>query len=308
MTDTTTNTLLRYALSSTSISSTLPLHLLPPDSRTPVTRFYRLSDKKLALGSQLLQRALLCETHQAINSNITLQSVKLWKDPESGRPGYILPEGTSEARIVDYNVSHHSGLVVLAALLPDSSGSPSSSGRRIGVDVVTTTLPPRASSAKDFLDSFTTPSAGIFTPYEITTINSQSTWPLRIRLFYIYWALKEAYVKATGTGLVTDLTKIEFRNVKVFHVEQPGVRRYTGARLYLNGVEQEGWYLEVEVFDLDEEEEEEEHGEGNMEKQVYIAIATQKEGLSGKDLKGEWKVVDMARDIERWDEARLRFR
>ncbi|KAF8426061.1 hypothetical protein EV426DRAFT_41936 [Tirmania nivea] len=290
-------TLLRYALLSSSIPSRLPLHLLPQSASGPITQFYRLSDKKLALGSQLLQRLLLCQTHQNLDPNITLQSVTLWKDPESGRPGYVLPKGTNEPRIIDYNVSHHSGLVVLAALLPPPNTSiiGSSKPRRIGVDVVATTLPQRSHSSQEFLDSFTSPSAGVFTPREIATINSQPTWPLRVRLFYMHWALKEAYVKATGTGLVTDLTQIEFRNVELFDLDRSMGKRYTGAKLYLGGVEQLEWYLEVEVFEGVIEGEEDEDGT------CYIAIATEREGLSDEDLRAEWNVVNMEKDIGKWD-------
>ncbi|KAF8446592.1 hypothetical protein BGX38DRAFT_1193427 [Terfezia claveryi] len=293
-------TLLRYALLSSSIPSRLPLQLLPRLARGPITQFYRLSDRKLALGSQLLQRLLLCETHKDLDPNITLQSVTLWKDPESGRPGYLLPECATEPRIIDYNVSHHSGLVVLAARLPPPStfipGSPKP--RRIGVDVVPTTLPQRAFSSEEFLDSYTSPSSGVFTPQEIADINSQPTWPLRVRMFYMHWALKEAYVKAIGTGLVTDLTQIEFRNLKLFDLDRSAGKRYTDAKLYLSGVEQPEWYLEVDVFEGVDEGEPDENGI------CYIAIATEREGLSDEDLRGKWKVVDMERDIGKWDATR----
>jgi len=242
---------------------------------------------------------LLCQTHQDLDPNITLQSVALWKDPESGRPGYVLPEGATEPRVIDYNVSHHSGLVALAALLPSqntsTSTSDSSKPRRIGVDVVATTLPQHSHSSEEFLDSFTSPSSGVFTPHEIAAINSQPTWPLRVRLFYMHWALKEAYVKAIGTGLVTDLTQVEFRNVKLFDLDRSAGKRDTGAKLYLGGVEHPEWYLEVDVFEGVDEGEPDENGI------CYIAIATERVGLSDEDLKGEWKVVDMEKDIGKWD-------
>ena len=238
---------------------------------------------------------LLCQAHQDLDPNITLQSVTLWKDPESGRPGYVPLEGTTEPRIIDYNVSHHSGLVVLAALLPAPNNPTASKPRRIGVDAVTTTPPQRSHSSQEFLDSFTSPSSGVFTPREIAAINAQPTLPLRVRLFYIHWALKESYVKATGTGLVTDLTQIEFRNVKLFDLEQSACKRYTEAKLYLGGVERPEWYLEVEVFEGVDEGDEGEDGA------CYVAIATEREGLSDEDLKGKWKLVKMEEDIGKWD-------
>lgn len=73
-------------------------------------------------------------------------------------------------------------------------------------------------------------------------------------------------MKAIGTGLVTDLTKIEFREVHVFDVADyesdgaggdgkknhnavqilaGGIKRYIGAQLHLNGVYRPEWYLEI---------------------------------------------------------------
>jgi len=127
-----------------------------------------------------------------------------------------------------------------------------------------------------------------------------------VRLFYMYWALKEAYVKATGTGLVTDLTRIEFRNVHLFDLDHPPATRYSDARLHLAGVEQPQWYLELEAFpaatgvvgDGDEAEtESKENGD------YYIAMATEKAYLTEADLAAPWKEVDVQNDIEVWDEA-----
>ena len=116
----------------------------------------------------------------------------------------------------------------------------------------------------------------------------------------MYWALKEAYVKAIGTGIATDLTQIEFRNVRLFDLDPSVGKRYTGAKLYLGGVEQPEWYLEVEVFEGVDDGEEDEDGT------CYVAIATEREGLSEEDLRGEWKVVDMERDIGKWDAERMK--
>ncbi|KAI5809146.1 hypothetical protein DFH27DRAFT_252541 [Peziza echinospora] len=301
--------IVRWILPTSSLPSRLPLDLLPPAAQTAATRFHQPADRRLAVGSQLLQRVLILQSLDRSTAP-SIESIELWKDAESGRPGYVPPKQTGasgEAAVLcDYNVSHHSQLVVLAGLyIPESAAAGSNIPTPlIGVDVVPTEIPSRQSRVdpSEFLESFTCESAQIFTPLEIKIIMAPPTWAKRVKMFYLHWSLKEAYVKAVGTGLVTDLTKIEFRNVKAFdhgdeQVNGKRVRkRNTDVTLYLDGVLQSNWYLEVEEYKTDDWGSEDSAVVG----EYYLAIAMKLLPRVDVDVNGNWEELDYERDILPW--------
>lgn len=75
-----------------------------------------------------------------------------------------------------------------------------------------------------------------------------------LRLFYTYWALKEAYIKMTGEALLASwLRELEFTDV-VAPVPTPGSAwssPYSGVRTWLYGKEVKDVRIEVVAFEQD---------------------------------------------------------
>lgn len=192
----------------------------------------------------------------------------LSRDPKSGRPYYeypASPAAVSSTRVHDFNTTHHNPrspgekeIVALAARL---------SPGRIGIDI-TPTLHERGDTRK-FVDTFK--DADVFTSAEWAKISSYDKYSDRARSLYLHWALKEAYVKAVGTGLVTDLTAVEWRGVELFDLEKE--KKWLGARVWVNGDERKDWWSEVSFWDGTKQ-----NGEG-----FYLALVTDREGLDLED-------------------------
>lgn len=114
----------------------------------------------------------------------------------------------------------------------------------------------------------------------------------RLRRFYTYWALKEAYIKMTGEALLAPwLRELEFLDVVApeppkDHDDGFG-EPYTGTRILLHGREVEDVRMEVVAL-----------GEGYL-----FATAARGEGVGRKDgqgdvdLWGDFREVDIERDV-----------
>jgi phosphopantetheinyl transferase len=127
-------------------------------------------------------------------------------------------------RSIGFNIAHHGELVCL--LVADAAGASAtpaaddSSVVDVGVDIVSMTLPTRTSTASlaeqqaKFFESF---ESDVFTDAEWQTIrHCSSSTPAAfsqrsIDLFFIHWALKEAYVKLLGRGIGFGLCRIDFQ-------------------------------------------------------------------------------------------------
>lgn len=311
----------------------LPLALLPESTHKDITRFFHHSDRKLAFGSQILQRLLVCRVlfgddeedgHERPEASFEslprkpkkeLRDVDITKDTESGRPSYTAPPPVTppsstlrtQRILEDYNVSHSSGIVILAARVSDVPVLPSippvgtpvayqPRKRKIGVDVVPTFHSPRQGEGagereltdeenEEWLASLI--GSGVFTKAEEATILSQSSSRRKVRCLYLFWALKEAYVKAVGTGLVTDLLAIEFRNVRLFDLDE-AIRKCTDIELWISGYKVTDWYLEVTAYGK---------SEFNGEPTHYLAVASEIDGLRSEDEHAEWEILDFEKDV-----------
>ncbi|KAF8242267.1 hypothetical protein K440DRAFT_639331 [Wilcoxina mikolae CBS 423.85] len=274
------------SLTPASFASTLTLLLLPPETHDRIKRYHFPADRYLSLGSALLQRWIIC-THYS--SHRTLSSVPLKTDPSSGRPSHAATGPLRDTLgVEDYNTTHHRpppGERCIVALSALTSATPERK-RRVGVDIVPTS---HRSDGGDFVETFcgdggAAGAAGVFTPLEIATIMAHESIQERVRCLYLFWALKEAYTKAIGMGVVMDLTRVEFRGVRIFEGQ-----RWRGAEIWVDGVDESGkWYLEVSFMRgvLG--------GEGDG---FYIAICCEREGITEEDMEGEWREVDLVEDI-----------
>ena len=177
----------------------LALSLLPPEDAERVERFKFEKDKKLAMGSRLLQRA-------AISSLFGIQ----WRDVQIGRTKegkpYLanapLPEAVAALPNFNFNVTHHGGIVAIAT----------EPAALVGLDVMDALERPGGSSgrsAEEFFRSFT----DNFTAHEWSTIRAPGDDNGCFAQFYRHWSMKEAYIKAVGIGLGFDLKRAEFRYV-----------------------------------------------------------------------------------------------
>lgn len=255
-----------------------------------MTKFHFLADRKLALGSQLLQRFAIANVYgggRPSGRMPTLASIPIIRDAESGRPSYHVPSSYEGQELVlrDYNVSHHNPksasasapcLVILVARVTAKT-SPCSP-LRIGVDLVPTTHARGSSSPASFLETFR--DADVFTAREIRNIYSPTKEEDMVKMLFLHWALKEAYCKAVGTGLVTDLLAIDFREVGLDVVE--GGARDTRVKVFVNGVVEDGWMFEV----------------GKLLDGYYFALAADSWSTEeGEEEKGEWLWIDFKEDL-----------
>eukprot|EP00904_Undaria_pinnatifida_P010292 jgi/Undpi1/6393/HiC_scaffold_20.g08874.m1 len=177
----------------------LLLGLLPENERVRVQSFLRENDRKLALGSRLLQWSLVSKVF-----GLEFSEVDIRRTPErkpyfaagtnASSGGFSMPP---ELRNWNFNVSHHGKYVAIA----------SEPLCLCGVDLVDTNR--RANEpgpAEDYLRYFTEH----FTDAEWETIKRPEDDELKLRRFYLHWGLKEAFVKAIGQGLGYDLRRISF--------------------------------------------------------------------------------------------------
>lgn len=70
----------------------------------------------------------------------------------------------------------------------------------------------------------------------------------RLQRFFVFWTLKESYVKATGWGLATEFSSFEFRNVFGEEIGCTALDQLEGNRkicVALKGVVQSKWHFRV---------------------------------------------------------------
>ncbi|GLT88741.1 hypothetical protein SLE2022_067520 [Rubroshorea leprosula] len=167
------------------------LTLLPQHDHTSITRFLKMEDRKRALVSRLLQYTLVREVtgipYGEINIKRTLE----------GKPYLDCDKVGLEFPNFNFNVSHHGDYVAIA----------SEPLCLVGLDIVSHMIP-QIETIPEFIQNF----SSYFSNLEWDNImNAGSNDEILIE-FYRYWCLKEAYVKAIGSGLSSRLDNVEFHH------------------------------------------------------------------------------------------------
>ena len=151
-----------------------------------VNKYRSIDDKKRALLSILLQKSLIQQKWKIRDSDY-----EILRTPQNK------PYMHSSANIGsswNYNVSHHGNFVCIA----------SHSKHLIGIDIVDIETRKRGANAALFIEMFRKQ----LTDLEMRTILRESDDISRYSLFFVHWALKEAFIKAVGMGLGFDLQEV----------------------------------------------------------------------------------------------------
>ncbi|KAK2400433.1 4'-phosphopantetheinyl transferase superfamily [Trifolium repens] len=171
----------------------LALSLLPSQQHSSIIRFFKFEDRKRALISQMLQYALL---YDLIKINIPF----IIKRTSQNKPYLDLLDydklGLTIFPNFNFNVSHHGDYVAIA----------SEPLCLVGIDIVSFDIPQGGETVAEFIRVF----SSYFSTLEWDNIVNAGTSDDVLIEFYKYWSLKEAYVKAMGSGLIEGLNKVEF--------------------------------------------------------------------------------------------------
>ncbi|XP_022945093.1 L-aminoadipate-semialdehyde dehydrogenase-phosphopantetheinyl transferase-like isoform X1 [Cucurbita moschata] len=168
------------------------LNLLPRHEHSSILRFFKMEDRKRALVSRLLQYVLVHNILKIPYDEIII------KRTLEGKPYLECDKVGSEFPNFNFNVSHHGDYVVIA----------SEPLCLVGLDVVSYTIPQNEDTIA-FVKNF----SSYFSSLEwknIMNASSSSSSSVLVE-FYRYWSLKEAYVKAIGSGMMAyGLEQVEF--------------------------------------------------------------------------------------------------
>ncbi|KAF7713110.1 4'-phosphopantetheinyl transferase [Penicillium ucsense] len=208
-----------------------------PTEQEAVKRYHFASDRRMSLASQLLKYLFV---HHACG--VPWDQIVLSRTPKpEGRPYYASKSDTQ----VEFNVSHQASLTILAGVIAPSQEQLAKQASfqgavpmppRIGIDItcVNERRKPITTGTdySEFISAFTS----VFSRQEMGQIQEPFLTLRRarqlgladafprddeatminygLRIFFSYWALKEAYLKMTGEALLAEwLQELEFSNV-----------------------------------------------------------------------------------------------
>ncbi|XP_061365001.1 uncharacterized protein LOC133308399 [Gastrolobium bilobum] len=168
------------------------LSLLPSHEHSSVTRFINMEDRKRALVSRILQYALVYDVMEIPFGEIII------KRTLEGKPYLVYDNFGLRFPNFNFNVSHHGDYVAIA----------SEPVCLVGLDIVCYAIP-QGETITEFIQFF----SSYFSSLEWDNIVNAGTSDDVLIEFYRYWSLKEAYVKAIGSGLTEGLNKVEFSHM-----------------------------------------------------------------------------------------------
>jgi 4'-phosphopantetheinyl transferase len=229
----------------------VPLPLLSTVSaldQENIIRFVQAKDKLMSLASTLLKYLFIHRTAHIPWSEV---SISRWPAPHR-RPYWSPPSSWPGTFGLEFNVSHQAGLTALVGcttLEKDSSSRPdlqfdilhngttpttssSVANPRLGVDITCTSEshrgPKQMTTSAEFakwVDVFTEMFSArersdmqhapvTITDTETNPATQEAETLAKLRRFYTYWSLKEAYIKMVGEGLLASwLRELEFSSV-----------------------------------------------------------------------------------------------
>lgn len=190
------------------------LTLLTLDERARACKFYFIRDAKLSVASSLLKRLFV-----ATQLGVDWKDVSFARrgDSKHGKPCYLQRFG--DVTPIDFNVSHQAGLAALVGC--------ATPGVEVGIDITCVNERERSDVQlinEEGFERWVDIHEEVFSAADLRNIKSVSHavkqqlpalgLPTRIRRFYTFWCLKEAYIKLVGEGLLANWLKdVEFRNV-----------------------------------------------------------------------------------------------
>ena len=190
-----------------------------PEEKARLAKFCFQRDAKASLVGRLLQRKYCSEV-----SGVSYDQIKFKRD-ENNKP---ILEGPLGSKIY-FNVSHSGNYVVLAG----------STQFNVGIDVN------QVEERKDTQEFFRLMNRQ-FSSNEWANIRSYRTDPMQMRAFIRHWCLKEAYVKAVGTGIAFDLERIDF-----IVSSELGLKTVTDTKVKIDGKLLEDWVFEESILGSD---------------------------------------------------------
>ncbi|RHZ67706.1 4'-phosphopantetheinyl transferase family protein [Aspergillus thermomutatus] len=278
----------------TATNSLLPLlETLQPSDQETVKKYYHLKDRHMSLASNLLKYLFIHRSCRIPWNKISISRTPAPHRRPCFLPSPTLIESTDgPIPSIEFNVSHQASLIALAGTIippsdvahtspaavfaaPSPSSIPALSVPQVGIDITcvderrarTSSAPSTRKELAEYVDIF----AEVFSKRELETIkNLGGRFPAQaqdsareteaveygLRLFYTYWALKEAYIKMTGEALLAPwLRELEFTDVIApAPVEGLAVdwgEPYTGIKTWLYGERVEDVRIEVVAFEKD---------------------------------------------------------
>ena len=213
--------------------------------RNRISRFRFRKDAKLALVGRLLLQHTACTAlglpFGAADFARTKENKPFLAHAKQCAPTTATSSGRVDLSTYNLNLSHHGAWAVVA----------SDHRSLVGVDVMTTHMPRASEQAEAFLRDF----EQCLTRNEWAAVRAcapQGDAAL-LRAFFVFWTLKEAYIKAVGIGLGLDLLRVEFRVPQPLllgdHGERVCVLEAGRVEMRLDGEARPDWSFEVGTID-----------------------------------------------------------
>ncbi|MCJ1311714.1 hypothetical protein MMC25_005387 [Agyrium rufum] len=186
------------------------LSLLPPNERASTLKYIRTADRARALASRLIKHLAVVKF-----CDIPWSSSTISVHPVTGKPFF---RSQQDGKALELNVSHDENVVIIVASQQD--------GTQVGIDVMNVNRKRDQDVwkreggwhnwVKVYSAALSDGEMQTLKDYEPKDCKSpDEETRQKLRLFYTYWVLKEAYIKMDGEAFLADWIKdLEFRGVQ----------------------------------------------------------------------------------------------